>query len=261
MEKNKKEIILLIIIVFIGINYAIYAYLINTSLVSLKNKQMEFNEKKQELITLERKKLSIVRLQKELEKSKVDAAALDRLAPFNIDTPQLIYDFYTYCKKYNVIGENLTFQLLPSGNTTSQGVNVAPSTVNTPSPQVNNTISAIKKDNFQLASLSININVSGAKTNIELFLKNLDHITSRKLNVANITLTMKSSSQAVNNKLILTKGDTIEAQITFNQYVQSDEKKHLIYKKYNFYNSKTGYGTISDMFKSSTNSAISISGQ
>jgi hypothetical protein len=139
-----------------------------------------------------------------------------------------------------------------------------------------------------LSKLAVNLKVIGDKNKIDLFLKNLNSLTSRRLTVISITLkatskvatqgngtsgtnstagnsTTKGTSSTTTSGTTATGGnttvggtieqkpvaDSIEAQIVFNQYLVTDssQAQSNIQKKYDFYNGVSGYKNFSDMFK------------
>ena len=125
-----------------------------------------------------------------------------------------------YCSKYNVKGDNISFQLNEGSTTTEDNSSVKSSVI--------------------VTKLSINLKVTGNKNSIEQFIVNLDKITSRKLNVATIALASKAT----------VSGELMEAEIVFNQYLQGSGKQYNKDKNYStFYSDPEGYKTIADMFK------------
>ena len=220
MNKNKREVLILLVLIFLGINYAVYEYLIYPKYTEFKAQKAKYNEKKQSVVVLEGKKDSIEGLKVQVSKLKEESKALDDIAPYYIDTPQLVYDFYMYCSKYNVKGDNISFQLSESNN----------------SKEENSSLKSLAI----VSKLSINLKVNGSNNSIEEFIKNLDKITSRKLNVVSVTLTDKDG----------TASEQIEAEIVFNQYLQGSGKLYNKDKTYStFYSETEDFKTIADMFK------------
>jgi type IV pilus assembly protein PilO len=199
VEKNKRDLMILIAILFLGMNYGIYTYFITKQLDNVKVAQNRYLVEKQKLDNIKAKKQSIDDKEKVLQKLKQETANFDNIVSNQINTPQLIYDFYNGCKSFGVTGENVSFQLLNnvnnSDNKTSNNTNTANNTNGTNSNKNTNTNNSNisinntdKANNQNFYSLTINLNITGDKGNVENFIKNLGVITKRKLNVKSITI-------------------------------------------------------------------------
>lgn len=282
MEKNKKDLMILIAILFIGVNYAVYTYFITSRLDSVKQAENKYLTQKQKLNDIKVKKQSIEKRKKELEKLKQETVDFDNIVPIKIDTPQLIYDFYNGCKLFGVTGQNISFQLLDNN---SDHNNKAPNNTTTNNNNnTNNTNNTNKEVKQGFYTLTIDLKITGDKGNIENFIKNLGTITNRKLNVKSITISssedntaLKNSNSAINTQNATntqsglstdnsnvnstkTQTDADNSQVSINQptaevifyqYIQSDGNSQLkVPNNYEFYNSeKEGFNSISDMFK------------
>ncbi|AGY76856.1 type 4a pilus biogenesis protein PilO [Clostridium autoethanogenum] len=242
MEKNKRDLMILIAILFIGFNYVIYTYYITYKLDTVKQAKNKYSLKTKELNSLKAKKKSIETKQQELKKLRQETSSFDSMVPTQIDTPQLIYDFYNGCKSFGVNGENISFELLNGDSSSSS-------------------------NNFH--TLIIDLKITGNKANIENFMRNLNTVTKRKLNVKSITIgssddeevnngELKSSDKEVStdnsNKPVdnaKKNGDELPGEIIFYQYVQgSGNSNTKVPNSYIFYNSqKQGFNSIADMFK------------
>jgi type IV pilus assembly protein PilO len=235
MNKNEKQILGFIILLFIGINYVLYTYYLNPKINIMNNKIEEYNKKTQQLSMIKVGEVTIEMQKKVLASSEKEVSQLDKLTVKEINTPQLIYDFYMGCKKYKIKGEDVVFQLnqenpesskqpnasLPSaalnGVTSTQGI--ASNSVTPVSPGVgdeNSNISETSKNSIKLVKLSINLNVKGNKHNIINFINNLGNITTRLLNVTNIkidTSVTDSNTGVVNSNNINTAINKNENQL------------------------------------------------
>lgn len=170
MDKNKKDLMILIGIIFIGINYGTYTYFISEEMKSVQAFKNNYITQEEKLSEMEVKKETIKQRKKEIEKLKKETINFNRNVPTKVNTPQLIYDFYTACQKYKVTGESISFQLLDNeDNGSSQSNDEGLSNTN-------------------VYALTITLKVTGYKIDIETFIKNLNSITERRLNVKSIKL-------------------------------------------------------------------------
>ncbi|MBV4419778.1 hypothetical protein KM800_10670 [Clostridium tyrobutyricum] len=242
MKKNKRDLMILMVIIFIGINYAVYTYFIKNQLHNLNSAENKYLATQKDLDTLENKQASINVKAEEIKILKQKTAVLDTMAPKNVNTPQLIYDFYMGCKKFDITGRSISFQLLDSQSGNS------------------------------FHTLTINLKISGNREKIESFIKNLDGITDRKINVKSITMylpdyenTSKYDDSSTGNDSIDTRNNTdsenissaedsktsnvIGGEIVFYEYIQGNGNSKYP-DNYVFYDSqKEGLNSISDMFK------------
>lgn len=171
MEKNKRDLMILIAIIFIGINYATYTYFISQKMKSTEAFKNNYITQAEKLSEMEVKRETIKQRKKEIEKFKKDTASFSSKIPSRVNTPELIYNFYTACQKYKVIGDSVSFQLLDN------------SEVDKADKGENEILS-----NANVNTLTINLKVTGHKIDIETFIKNLNTITKRKLNIKSIAL-------------------------------------------------------------------------
>lgn len=227
MNKNQKELIILLLLVACVINYTFYNFYLADRLHILKGKKEIYIQSRNNLDYIKNESEHSSDISSQINKLKSQASAVDEKIPEYIDTPQLVYDFYTSCRNYKVQGESISFQL-PGGNKNSNGQK---STGNNSS-----SISGLK-------TLAIQLNLTGSKENIEYFIKNLNNITKRKINVNSISLNFSGASS-----------DDLSAVIIFNQYVQTDNRGNLnipadTASEYSFYKGPKPYSSITDMLQ------------
>lgn len=257
MDKTKKQILLFIIIILIGICYAINQYIISPKKLLIQQKAKQIQIDKQKLNLLRSKSSEAVKLTAEVAKLKQVSASIGEVTATDIDTPQLIFDFYSSCKKYGIKGENLIFQLV--NNTKSEE----------PTNKTDNITKS--KATTDLLKLTIELKVSGDKNKVEKYIRSLSTLTSRKINVKSIKLEA-TLAQVVNNTVntegtantpiipntILLPGsktpvepvtDQVTADIIFNQYIYNNSKNVINPSKYSFFNGNIGFSNFSDMFK------------
>ena len=276
MEKNKRDLMILIAILFIGVNYASYTYFIKTQLNSAEQAKNKYINQKQELSNIKSKKQSIYIKQKEVDELKQNTADFDNIVPVKVDTPKLIYDFYNGCQASGVTGQSISFQLLNSSSSGTSGETSEESDDNTNNET--NTNEDNSKGKFY--TLTIDLKITGNKANVENFIKGLSNITDRKINVKSITISSleisndesdgqnQSSQNNIPDNVIgnnsqedkdNTKTETdnsqisnqISAKIIFYEYIQDKKDgKDDSAGDYAFYDSeKEGFNSISDMFK------------
>lgn len=275
MEKNKRDLMILIALLFVGVNYASYTYFIKAQLNSVEQAKNKYITLKKELSSIKLKQQSIHTKEKEIEKLKQETADFDSMVPVKVDTPKLIYDFYNGCKLSGITGQSISFQLLnEEGNSGENTDNTSNTTDNKDSTtSQNNQVSG------KFYTLSINLKVTGNKSNIENFIKGLKTITERKLNVKSITIytpngiTSGSSNNNTDTQNLFPEsngsglGENVNnnqadesstqtsqkllSEIVFYEYIQdSGNGERNSQENYGFYDSeREGFNSISDMFK------------
>lgn len=208
---------ILIAIIFIGINYGIYTYFVSKQMESVAAFKNDYITKEEKISEMEVKKALIAERKKEIEKLKKQTADFNKKAPVKVNTPELIYDFYIACKEYEVTGDSISFQLI-EGDTENKSSQV---------------------DNYSVYTLTINLKVIGNKNNMEKFIKNLNDITTRKLNVKSITLASLVNEdkekelidkRTIDNETIESSNEVIGQNITdiFTKTSLQNEKSYNI---------------------------------
>ncbi|MBC8062743.1 MAG: hypothetical protein H7Y18_19095 [Clostridiaceae bacterium] len=272
MSKTKKQILIFIVIILIGVGYAVNEYIITPEKLLIQQKVKQVEADKLKLVLLKSKSSEVVKLKAEVEELKQAAITIGDVTVKDIDTPQLTYDFYNSCKTYGIKGEDLAFQLVDNDTKVDKATNGSaskPSTeANAPvvsadgTTTVDNTANIDKtKTTSDLLKLTIELKVSGSKTKVEKYIRSLNTLTSRKINVKSIklkaTLANVVNAQGVTDTTIIPNisvistpvTDQVTASIIFNQYVYGYNKDILRSSSYSFYDGKTGLSDFSDMFK------------
>lgn len=230
MEKNKRDLMILIAILFLGLNYAVYTYFVKNQLNNVSEAKSRYISQQNKLYVLEDKRESIDVKKQEVEKLKQKTTVLDKMAPEIINTPQLIYDFYRQCSKYGITGRSISFQLAGSS-----------SSFNT---------------------LEIDLKIVGNGKKVEDFIRNLGSITTdRRINVKSINIYLPEYENTSKNDDGSTGNDDIDSnetvssssilggEIVFYEYIQGNGIGKYP-DNYVFYDSeKEGFSSISDMFK------------
>jgi type IV pilus assembly protein PilO len=220
MDKKRLELLILILLIFFAVNYAVYIFYLQPKFQYYSQAENEYRSMKSKLKLLQEKEAQIEDLkgQAKIYQDKLDA--LDVIIPRDLNTPQLIYDFYVSTKNFNIQGESINFQLRAS----EPGSNTA---------EAENSSSFIE--------LLISLRVFGTRGYIENYIRNLNNITDRKLTVDNIVLSAQEEDTNNERKL--------SAEINFVQYLEPDDTNRALIRKYEFYDKKIGFDSIADMFK------------
>lgn len=242
MKKEKVEQIILMILVFCGLNYMLYSFYFKGQFEQLTAEKNKYNNAKDKVTELRFKKVQVNNLIEENEKLKSDHEKLDELIPAALDTPQIIYDFYTACKKYSVTGENLEFKrVIQEGTQIAQEGNEA---------SANN--SETVSQGYEI--IEIKLSFSGKKSKVEEFIKKLDKITSSKLDVQRIAIAAKLPEAAdLSDTANQIADEILEGEVTFAQYIQKSETDGTASVEYDFYNVSLGFDKIADMFEAPKN--------
>jgi len=266
MNKTKKQIIFFILIVIVGVCYSVSTYIIIPKKVLLDKKAKDVQAQSLKLQSLKSKSSEVVKVKAEVAKLKEVANSIKDFATTDINTPQLVFDFYTSCTQYGIKGEDLIFQLADS-NANAQDTNKTATSDNTTvndktgatSNEANSSNNATKTTT-NLLKLTIELKVSGDKNKVEDYIRNLNALTLRKINVKSIRLeAIIGSSAGVNgattntltpaDTLAVTVSNQVTADIVFNQYIYTENKDIVRSSNYSFYDEKTGFTNFSDMFK------------
>lgn len=232
MNKEKKLEIFLAILIFLLINYATYRYFFFSRYNNLLAQKEEFTQKWEKVKKLKLTEKKIEGIKKENEKLKKDIELMNKLTSNQIDTPQLIYDFYYSCIKYGINGEEMKFDLLPSDNKDEEQ---SANKIEEKNKKDGN--SSKEKDNSSeinyisddIVRLSITLKVNGDKYKIEKYINNLNSITERKLNVKSVRLFSKTEEEKEKeefkreNELLNNDGLDNKKDINFNNNKENEE--------------------------------------
>ncbi|SQB89768.1 hypothetical protein [Clostridium tetanomorphum] len=148
---------------------------------------------------------------------------MNKVTSNEIDTPQLIYDFYISCIKYSINGEEMKFDLNDDKDSehdkkdNSKDITLDKSNIENKDISLN-TKNYSKEEKYisnGIVRLSITLKVNGDKNKIEKYINSLNHITKRKLNVKSIKLS---------SKMDITEEEKIsEKEIASNSYINDSE--------------------------------------
>lgn len=173
MDKKKIEIITLIILVAIGINYGIYAYFIQPQNEELKAAEQNYNELKTEISDLKQKSQELGEIEKRIDEKLQNSHGNNLLTP--TDNQSLIRDFYAACKQYGILGNSLSIS--DQGDTLPvEGIGAGGETENV------ELYNKFKKQR-------ITFTFSGEKGKVENFIEKIRTITDRKFIITAIDIT------------------------------------------------------------------------
>jgi type IV pilus assembly protein PilO len=255
MEKTKKQILLFIVIILVGVGYVINEYIIAPEKLVIEQKAEQIRLDNQKLSLLKSKSSEAIKLTEEVAILKQGSESIADVTVEDIDTPQLIFDFYSSCIDYGIKGENLVFQLAddsnkeenPESGTTDNSsadpnISINQTEMNTEVTTTTNETDDINKSkvNTGLLKLSIQLKVSGDKNKVETYIRKLKSLTARKMNVLSIKV------ESIADELVINE---VTADIMFNQYIYNDGKKIIRSSNYSFYNENLGFSNFADMFK------------
>lgn len=236
MNKNKRDIVVLLVLATFLVNYVLYAYVVDKKLKKLKQLENKYYTLQESINNAIQLKSTQKQLEEEIKDLSIKVQEIDKLIPYSIDTPQLIYDFYNYCKRYNVIGDEIEFKLDEYSETTNE------TQVEENQQQINE---GIKR-------LDIILNVYSSKEDLTMFLNNLDSITERKLNIKSISISQTTSSQTSEEEVTNVEENKflgkLPIKIVFTQYIYFDQQPHKNINKYTYLDMKIGFKQIQDMF-------------
>ncbi|MFT8315611.1 MAG: hypothetical protein ABF633_15380 [Clostridium sp.] len=273
MDKNKKEILILIIIIFVGVNYALYQLFMLPQLNKVEDEKKIYEQNEKKLSDSYQKKSILDKMKKDNEQMKEKIAELDNLTVKDANTPQLVYDFYTACKKYGIKGDSVNFAVDNSIQTNSNNQKSNNSQINSgqsntsglakgnsdnssqQSSNSNNTASSsLNVKAGVITRIKIALKVKGNKDKVDNFLRNLSTITSLRLTVVSVDIeaiqsqvpVVPFSTTQINNNTI--DSNEMSAEIVFYQYILPDVNSKTD-NQYNFYDGKNGFNSIANMIK------------
>lgn len=220
MDKKQIEIIILILLITFGINYSFYSYYMSPKYEALQNQKIKFDEVKLKLAQLKAKSVQLQKAKEEEERLKIELNDFDERFPKAIDTPQLIRDFYDSLQRFGLTGSEIIF------GKEKNPVNILPQGDGKGNAQGNS--NAQSSNNVgDISAMSITLKLSGSLNNIEDYIKNIDSITKRKLNVKAVSITLKDSGSKLSSKSPINSGAIYNAEIVFNQYLQTENINDL----------------------------------
>lgn len=214
MDKKTKDIILLTSLLFIILNVLIFNLYLSKRFVLVKESRVKYVEKKKRIEKYIEDEKKLPAYQKEVNKLKEGSIEILNMTSYNIDTPQLIYDFYNYCKKYGARGESITFKIDPRTG-----------------------MDLIEKSNSKekVLKFRIELNAVANKNVVDNFIDNFDKITKRTLALEEIDITSSGEQEKLN--------------ISFSQYILFDGEGHELPDSYSFYDVQIGFDSIAKMLK------------
>ncbi|WP_315119364.1 hypothetical protein [uncultured Clostridium sp.] len=251
-NSNKGIVIFLIIVIALSLNYMVYQYILQPKYNDLKVCKEEYIEREDELEELIKTKNNIKNVKNENEALKKSIEELDKLIAKEIDTPQLVYDFYKSCKDYGINGEEVEFSLSQEGFLEDEKDTREVKENEVKENEVKEKKLKEKEGELEedIIRLEILLKVNGEKNNIEKYIKSLDKITKRKLNVKSIKLfSMDEENNLSPESIGIIRSNYIEVEISFYHYVELSNEEIEKIKKYDFYHNKIGFDSIPEMFR------------
>lgn len=211
MDKKKFEVMILVILLAFGLNYAIHSYYIEPQNAELKAAEQNYNSLKNQVRELRFKEQDIKELKERVD-AKLKEAEQSSELPDKEDNQKLIREFYEACIKYGVQGESLNFS--PQGAPPQlQGSEVEGSS------EDNNTKSEANNIKSQIITFTFN----GEKAKVEKFLEDIRTISSRKLFVSSINITSLNDTGVSIFNTEDTAGQPVAVQVTLMEFLYSED--------------------------------------
>lgn len=183
--------------------------------------------------TIEEKTLEIAQMEKQIN-------GFDERVPDHIDTPQVVFDFYSYSMDNQVIPTYLSFS--------------EPLLLETAPPPVEgaSTEAPAKKNDELISTISLNFSARGKHEDMMGFLDGLEGISDLELTVENVDM---------HN----TEDGLLEVVINFKQYVRGLGASEQYYTEYAFYEDNIGFDDLTSLFRTQSSAvnqpAIQDAGQ
>lgn len=112
MNKQKRQIMFLFLLVVFGVIYVYIQYLLVPELGKIHNKTLLLKQKQAYLEKLKRSYLVMPELKKKAEELNGREEDLDGLVPKKLDKPYIMLDIYNLAKKNGVTPKSLSFEPL-----------------------------------------------------------------------------------------------------------------------------------------------------
>jgi type IV pilus assembly protein PilO len=211
MDKKKVEVIILIVLLFFGLNYGVFSYYIQPQNAELQAAKQNYNNIKNEVRELRFKEQDLQDLKSRVEEMLNNNDTTNQL-PEEADNQKLIREFYEACKKYGVQGDILTFS--PQGGlpaTAGEGTGETASEGDT-----QNLLGNIKT---QLIMFSF----SGEKGKVENFIENIRTVSSRKLFISSIDISSLTDTGVSIYNTEDTAVQPVTAQVTLMEFLYSTD--------------------------------------
>ena len=211
MDKKKFEIIILVVLLAIGLNYAIYSYYVQPQNAKLQAAEQSYNNLKNQVRELRFKEQDIKELKERVE-AKLKEAQQSSEFPEKEDNQKLIREFYEACSKYGVQGEALSFS--PQGappqleRSETEG-----------SAENSNSQSAVNNVKTQIITFTFN----GEKAKVEKFLEAIRTISSRKLFISIIDITSLNDTGVSIYNTEATAAQPVAVQVVLTEFLYSED--------------------------------------
>jgi type IV pilus assembly protein PilO len=211
MDKKKLEVIVLVVLVIIGINYAIYSYYIQPQNSEIKTAEQNYNNLKAEVRGLKLKKQDLEEMKTRVDE-KLKNPGDTVLLPEQSDNQSMIRELYAACKQYGVVGDTLTFS--PQGAmAAAEGSQTGEAAAESDSAEL---FSNVKT---QLITFTF----SGEKGKVEKFIENIRTVSNRKLIITSIDITSAVETGVSINNTLDTAAQPVTAQLVLMEFLYSSQ--------------------------------------
>lgn len=257
MEKKRKEnlnIIFLLIIIFAGINYSIFSFVIQPLLKDREEVEYELKSSSYALSQKDRDEETFLELQNEVKLLEKYELTFDDYIKDEFDTIETTVELYEYIKNKSGIGESVSYDLgdIMQGIESKQEEEVSEDVYTTitdkddpnydPYIDPNNELYDSTLDpNFQAEGLAIqeeivnesddvlyrnaviSLNVKIHKNNLYRFLNDFDNSLSRYFTVSNISITSQGAILETENQ-----NEILEEEISLEESNKSENLMDLV---------------------------------
>lgn len=227
LKSKKVQSTILMGILFLMINGILLYYV---GIPQLKSIDLEVNKNDEKLMSLElmiTNEKIIAKKMEDLVLLRSELQFFDQQVPDYFDTPEIVYEFYTYTNSMNMTPILLRFSQPEFQSSDSKD------NENTDGEENQN--EQVDQKEQGILNVFLDFTAQGNMNQMSEFLKNLSKISVLEMAIQNLRISPIDDNQ-------------MEVQIIFKQYIQSAGLRDFSYEEYAFSVDRDGFDNLADLF-------------
>lgn len=259
MEQNKRKKVMtmiLVCLVFIAINYAIYLFLLTPKFATLEEEKLSYQRGGENQSIFDALTIDKTNLEAEIEGMTEVEAAFRALVMNDFDTIQASYDFYTFSQVEEIMGVNAIYNLselleyresykeyLESKALADLEAVNAPNLDEAGNPYIVEIVE-LKADKTFL-QIPIELGYEMEKNQLSEVLQQLKGLSAYKLFVNGLSIEVDNKQLETDNEASI---DYIKLTLNYNVYLDSNLEDKVLSRDYQFYERASSFDQLEDMF-------------
>ncbi len=249
-KKDHYKTMLLIVLMFIGINYSLYIFYIQPSYVRLEEVKADFFAGQENVDYQQYLESAIDEIQVDIDMLQSAESEYESLVANNIDTIQIAYDIYRFASRHDVEAEEVTYSMVEIDQYLYKVSNTEEAAGDISDEGVEVSLEPVVEEVLPLyVTVPITVVFVVPEASLQPFLADLANMTEEKLFFVGGEIAAEQRSESIAEGETEGMADTVKLTLNYESYMDTANLSEADAFGYEFYEVNESHEDLSDMFE------------